>query len=82
MSSSSRRKFLALTGAGVSAAVVAPAVAASTRTAARSAPGADGAPVVAYVRDASAGELVVMMGERQVLVHDVDLVRRLARHLP
>jgi hypothetical protein len=35
---------------------------------------------VAFVRDAATGEVVVMVGERQVVVHDTDLARRIASH--
>jgi hypothetical protein len=36
-------------------------------------------PVVAYVRDASTGEISVMAGERQVELRDRKLAARLAR---
>jgi hypothetical protein len=33
--------------------------------------------VVAYVEDAPSGRVTLMVGEREVVVHDPDLVRRL-----
>lgn len=81
MSGSSRRSFLAMTGAGVFTAVMAPSVlAASGRDSASGPPSAGSGPVVAFVRDAATGEVVVMVGERQVVVHDTDLARRIASH--
>jgi hypothetical protein len=88
----SRRTFFA--GAGVaavgSAAVVAlasagPAAAATVTTAGSSssdlssAGPAHGAAVVAYVRNATTGEIRLMSGEREVVVHDRALARTLTR---
>jgi hypothetical protein len=36
-------------------------------------------PLVAHVRDASTGEIALMVGTREVIVHDPALVRRLIR---
>jgi hypothetical protein len=36
-------------------------------------------PLVAYVRDAHAGDVTVYVGERHVVVHDPDLAARIAR---
>jgi hypothetical protein len=36
-----------------------------------------GAPVVAFVRDAAAGEVVIMTGVEELVVHDPDLVARI-----
>jgi hypothetical protein len=38
-------------------------------------------PLVAYVRDARAGEVAVLAGEREVVVHDHDLAARIAHVL-
>lgn len=80
MSRMSRRAFIstgALTGAAAlgAAAVGAPKLAVAGRL------GPDGplpdGPVVAYVRDAKAGEVAVMLGDREVAVRDAALVRRI-----
>jgi hypothetical protein len=70
-----------MTGAGVSTAVMAPSVLAATggESSSDPRPSVPGT-VVAFVRDAAAGEVVVMLGERQVVVHDKDLARRIASH--
>ena len=77
MSDTSRRKFLATTGAGVAAGAVV-GLAGSTAQAA-TARGKDAAtePVVAYVQDPKAGVLHLMVGEREVIVEDHDLVARI-----
>jgi hypothetical protein len=80
----SRRGFLILAGAGAAA------VGAVTMTSAASAvpeSGQDSGPVtvdgplVAYVSDLRRGDVSVMMGEREVLVHDPALCASLARVL-
>lgn len=38
-----------------------------------------GEPMTAYVRDASTGEIAVMVGHREVITKDPQLVRRLQR---
>lgn len=74
----SRRKFLVSAGAGaaaVGAAVIAPeSGAASVR-----APAGVSGPLVAYLTDMQRGELTLMVGQREVVVHDRDLAARLAR---
>lgn len=80
MTDSTRRGFLAMAGAGtvaVGVAALAPAASASTPT--RGGAVAVSGPVVAYIHDVSKGELAVMIGEREVIVHDPDLVNRLAQ---
>jgi len=77
MSDTSRRKFLAAAGAGTAATAVVTlsggaAQAATTRT-----KGAATEPVVAYVQDPKAGVLYLMVGEREVIVEDHDLVARI-----
>ncbi len=77
MSDTSRRKFIAVAGAGAAAGTVAlttgSANAAETRPHATSAKDS----VVAYVKDHRSGELRLMVGEREVVVHDRDLVTRI-----
>jgi hypothetical protein len=77
MSETSRRKLLAATGAGVAAGTVGltmgPAQAAQARPAASSAR----EPVVAYVENHRSGTVQLMVGEREVVVHDRDLATRI-----
>ena len=81
MSDTSRRKFLAVTGAGAAAAAGAvgigigsgPASAGETRRT----PGSARETVVAYVKDHNSSELRLMVGEREVVVNDRDLVTRI-----
>lgn len=81
----SRRTFLALSGVAATAAASAPLAAGAAlatgaaATPARGRPGGD--PLVAYVADASSGEVALMVGEREVVVHDRELVARLNAHL-
>ena len=82
MSDPSRRGFLILTGAGaaaVGAAVVAPAAFADRTD--DTGPTKAGGPLVAYVSNMNTGEVSVMMGEREVVVHDRALCASLARVL-
>ena len=83
MAKLSRRAFLssagAVTGAAALGAVAGvPSLASGVGLAAKrpSGPLPDG-PVVAYVRNASKGELAVVVGEREVAVKDASLVRRI-----
>lgn len=83
MKPSTRRGFLALTGSGVAAVAVAPAALAAgspDRASTSPSPQAEGS-MVAYVHNAATGEVAVMVGEREVVVHDRALVAALARHL-
>jgi hypothetical protein len=78
MSETSRRKFIGVAGAGVAAvgaASVVPNAAFAAETKAREDSATD--PVVAYVKDVRSGRLSLMVGEREVVVHDRDLVNRL-----
>ncbi|MEP7017234.1 MAG: ubiquinol-cytochrome c reductase iron-sulfur subunit N-terminal domain-containing protein [Actinomycetota bacterium] len=82
MSDPSRRGFLILTGVGaaaVGAAAVAPAAFASGSQDAASSTAGD--PLVAYVSNMNTGEVSVMMGEREVVIHDRALCASLARVL-
>jgi hypothetical protein len=77
MSETSRRKLLAVGGASVAAGTVGltmgPAQAGEARRTTSSAQEA----VVAYIADHRSGELRLMVGEREVVVHDRDLVTRI-----
>ena len=78
MSTSTRRNVLAGAGAGAAAG----AIGLATSGQASAAPVArrtDSArePVVAYIKDHGSSELRLMVGEREVVVHDRDLVTRI-----
>jgi hypothetical protein len=78
MSNTSRRRFLGVAGAGAAAAGVSVAVPGAASAAVTPRSGVAGRePVVAYVEDAPSGRVTLMVGEREVVVHDPDLVRRL-----
>ena len=78
MSDTSRRKFLAAAGIGAAGTVGLTATQASAATAETSR-GADSAkqPVVAYVEHHFSDRIHLMVGEREVVVHDRDLVNRI-----
>ena len=77
MSDTSRRKLLAVGGASVAAGTVGlaigPAHAAEARRTASSAKGS----VVAYVHDHRSSEVRLLVGEREIVVHDRDLATRI-----
>jgi hypothetical protein len=77
MNDTSRRKFLAATGAGVAGAAVVGMSGGAAEAVTRKHPGAAKAPVVAYVPDHTAGVVHLMVGEREVIVDDRDLVARI-----
>lgn len=86
MSNSTRRGFLAASGVGAAAvgvAAIAPSIAGGRRTDSDTSSTEDAAevkgPLVAYVKDASTGEVAVMVGENEVLVTDKKLVAHIAR---
>jgi hypothetical protein len=76
MSETNRRKFLAVTGMGAVAGTVGLA-AGPASAAVRRQVGSAHEPVVAYVADHGSDELRLMVGEREVVVHDRDLVTRI-----
>ncbi|MGZ4505496.1 MAG: hypothetical protein ACXVW3_16510 [Nocardioidaceae bacterium] len=78
MSETSRRKFLAVAGAGAAAGaagVTSGGAAFVGETQQRR--GSARETVVAYVKDHRSSELRLMVGEREVVVHDRDLVNRI-----
>lgn len=82
MNDSSRRKFLAVAGAGAAAGTVGLTGIGSAASAAESGeavrkPGHAQETVVAYVKDHRSSKLRLMVGEREVIVHDKDLVNRI-----
>jgi hypothetical protein len=77
MSDTSRRKFLATTGAGVAAGAVVGLGGGTAQAATVRGKDAATDPVVAYVQDPKAGVLHLMVGEREVIVEDHDLVARI-----
>lgn len=81
MNQSTRRGFLALSASGVAAAAVAPsAMAAGSRDSSPASSEAAAGRFVAYVHDASSGDVALMVGEREVVVHDPQLVSALSKH--
>jgi hypothetical protein len=75
-----RRGFLVMAGAGAAAVGVAAVVPAGALKgeAAADHPPTEGT-LVAYVGDAADGNISLLVGDREVVVHDRDLVARLAR---
>ena len=74
MSDTSRRKFIAATGAGVAGTVAVGGTAHAAAT-----PRSDRAQesVVAYVADHGSSEVRLLVGEREVVLQDRDLVTRI-----
>ena len=76
MSETNRRKFLAVTGMGLAAGTVG-MVAGPASAEERRRTGSAHEPVVAYIADHGSDELQLMVGEREVVVRDRDLVTRI-----
>ncbi len=76
MSETNRRKFLAVTGMGLAAGTVGMVAGPASAEAQRRA-GSAQEPVVAYIADHGSDEVQLMVGEREVVVHDRDLVTRI-----
>src|ERR1700712_1928103 len=76
--SSNRRTFLAATGAGAAAVggTVALAGSGSAGAAPKSAKAAQSV-VVAHIKDHTSSKLSLFVGDREVVVHDRDLVQRI-----
>ena len=76
MNDTSRRKFLAAAAAGAGAVAGTVALPIARAGAAGHGPKAH-EPVVAWIEDPHSDELVLMAGEREVVVRDRDLVNRI-----
>ena len=76
MNDTSRRKFLAAAAAGAGA-VAGTAVMPIAGAGATTPRGRAQEPVVAWIEDPNRDELVLMAGEREVVVRDRDLVSRI-----
>ena len=81
MSDTSRRKLLAVTGASVAAGTVGIATGITGGSAqaaeARRSPTSAQESVVAYVRDHRSHEVRLLVGEREIVVHDRELATRI-----
>ncbi len=78
MSETNRRKFLAVAGAGAAAGTVGlTGVASAASGETRRKPGSAQETVVAYVKDHRSSTLRLMVGEREIVVRDRDLVNRI-----
>jgi hypothetical protein len=77
MSETSRRQILAATGAGVAAGTVGLTIGPAQAGEARRTSSSARESVVAYVQDHRSDTLRLMVGEREVVVHDRDLVARI-----
>ncbi len=74
----SRRSFLRLGALTAATAAIAPGFAGNAEASESSAPAHDGA-FVAWVKDPKAGEIAVLVGERELIVRDRKLAKRLAQ---
>jgi hypothetical protein len=83
MPDSTRRNFLIATGAGAAAVGVASALPGSAEgrpaTDEQASLPSDAQPLVAHISDPNSGSLSLLVGEREITVHDPELVARLAR---
>jgi hypothetical protein len=77
MSETSRRKFLAAAGGGAAIGTVVGMSGGTAEAASTRGVNAATEPVVAYVQNPKAGVLHLMVGEREVIVEDHDLVARI-----
>lgn len=79
MSETSRRNFMAAAGAGAAATTAVALSAGSAQAASSTAPSARGAKesVVALIEDHRSSTVRLLVGEREVVVHDRDLVTRI-----
>jgi hypothetical protein len=82
MSESTRRNFLIASGAGAAAVGVAAALPGTASAAAagkQSQPSKDAEPLVVHVGDPSTGMVSLFVADRELVLHDPDLVARLTR---
>ncbi len=77
MSETSRRKLLAVTGASVAAGTVGLARSPAQAEEARRSRTSARESVVAYVHDHRSSEVRLMVGEREIVVHDRELATRI-----
>jgi len=77
MSETSRRKLLAGAGAGVAVGTVGLTMRPAQGAVATPHPAGARESVVAYVEDHRSGQLRLLVGEREIVVHDRDLVTRI-----
>jgi hypothetical protein len=77
MGDTNRRQLLASAGAGVAAGAVGLTIAPAQAGEARRSRSSARESVVAYVKDHTSSELRLMVGEREIVVHDRDLVNRI-----
>ena len=77
MSDTSRRKLLAVGGASVAAGTVGLAMGPAQAAQARRTSSSAKESVVAYVHDHRSSEVRLMVGERELVVHDRDLATRI-----
>jgi hypothetical protein len=77
MSETSRRNLLAAGGAGVAAGAVSLTISPAQAAQARRSGSSARESVVAYVRDHTSSEVRLLVGEREVVVHDRDLATRI-----
>jgi hypothetical protein len=77
MSETSRRKLLASAGAGVAVGTVGLTMGSAEAGEVRRTSSSARQPVVAHVEDHRSGRLRLFVGEREVVVHDTDLVTRI-----
>jgi hypothetical protein len=77
MTETSRRKLIVAAGAGAAAGTVGLTSGRASAAQATPHPGSAHEPVVAFVADHKSSELRLMVGEREVVVHDRDLVARI-----
>ncbi len=75
MNETSRRKLLAVAGAGAAAGTI--SFTTGSAAAAQAPSGDIREPVVAYIEEPWSGLLVLMVGDREVEVRDHDLVKRI-----
>jgi hypothetical protein len=77
MTDTSRRKLIVAAGAGAAVGSVGLTSGRASAADVTRRPGSAHEPVVAFVRDHKSSELRLMVGEREVVVHDRDLVNRI-----
>lgn len=77
MSDTSRRKLIAAGGAGVAAGAVGLTISPAGAAEARRSTSSARESVVAYVHDHRSSEVRLMVGEREVVVHDRELATRI-----